>query len=243
MNFKKKISLVAIMAILVAGGYGGYTLIKEKELNSLRSAQVATFEVKRVIDGDTFELADGDIVRLLGIDTPEEKECYYEEAKEALKKLVEGKEVELRKDVTGVDAFGRLLRYAILPNNSPLKDNVLVDEYMVREGYAEPQNNPRDKLYYGLLLEAREEAEKAKRGLWGACDYTPLEHSQVSIEAPSVTCTIKGNISTGEFGKTYFLEECNNYEQVKVDPNRGEKYFCSEEEARKDGFVKARYCP
>lgn len=243
MSSKKKITLVAMTAILVAGGYGGYTLIKEKDLESLRSGNVATYEVKRVIDGDTFELADGDVVRMLGVDTPEEKECYADESKEALKKLIEGKKVELRKDVTGVDDFGRLLRYVILVNNSPLENNILVDEYMVREGYGEMQNNPRDKLYSGVLLEAREKAEKEKRGLWDACDYAPSEHSQESVEAPSAKCTIKGNISTGEFGKTYFLKECNNYEQVKVDTSRGEKYFCSEEEALKKGFVKARYCP
>ena len=204
---------------------------------------MATYEVKRVIDGDTFELVDGDVVRMLGVDTPEEKECYYNESKEALKKLIEGKNVELRKDVTGVDSFGRLLRYVILIENSQLKNNILVDEYMVREGYGEPQNNPKDKLYNGVLLEAREKAEKEKKGLWASCDYTPGEHSQESTEAPSTKCTIKGNISTEEFGKTYFLKECNNYEQVKVDPSRGEKYFCSIEEAVKEGFVKARYCP
>lgn len=244
MSAKKKISLVAMTAILVAGGYGGYTLIKEKDLESLRSGSVSAYEVKRVIDGDTFELADGDVVRMLGVDTPEEKECYAGEAKEALKKLIEGKEVELRKDVTGADSFGRLLRYVVLIKNSQLENNILVDEYMVREGFGEMQNNSRDKLYNGVLLEAREKAEKEKKGLWNACDYAPSgEHSQGSVEAPSAKCTIKGNISTEEFGKTYFLKECNNYEQVKVDTSRGEKYFCSEEEAKKEGFVKARYCP
>ncbi|NCU28881.1 MAG: thermonuclease family protein [Candidatus Moranbacteria bacterium] len=243
MSSKKKITLTAMMAIIVAGGYGGYTLIKEKDLLSFRSGNVPTYKVERIIDGDTFEIEDGDVVRMLGVNAPEEKECYYEEAKEALKKIIEGKKVELRKDVTGVDDFGRLLRYVILINDSPLKNNILVDEYMVREGYGEMQNNPKDKLYNGVLLEAREKAEKDKKGLWEACDYAPSEHSQENIEAPSKDCTIKGNISTGEFGKTYFLKECNNYEQVKVDPSRGEKYFCNEKEAVKEGFVKARYCP
>ena len=243
MNRTKKISLIAMTAILIAGGYGGYTIIKEKELNGLRSGQAVTYQVKRVIDGDTFELSDGDKVRLLGINAPEEKECYYKEAKEALKKLVEGKEIELRKDVTSVDTFGRLLRYVILPNASTLKNNILVDEYMVSNGYARPQNNPRDKLYYGLLLEKKEQAQKAGRGLWGECKYTLSEYGQVNLKAPSKNCSIKGNISTGKFGKTYFLKECNNYAQVKIDPSRGEEYFCSEKEAEEAGFVKARYCP
>ncbi len=37
-------------AILVAGGYGGYTLVKEKDLAGLRSGYVPVYEVARVID-------------------------------------------------------------------------------------------------------------------------------------------------------------------------------------------------
>lgn len=86
--------------------------------------------------------------------------------------------------MTGADDFGRLLRYAILQDVSPLENNILIDEYMVNGGYAEMQNNPKDKLYYGLLLEKQEQAKKAKRGLWGECEYTPSEHSQADTEAP-----------------------------------------------------------
>jgi len=243
MTSGKKISLVALAAILASVGYGGYTIIKESELAGMRSGQAVLYSVARVIDGDTLELKDGDVVRLTGIDAPEEGECYYKESKTALAKLLEGKEVELRKDVTNVDDFGRLLRYVVLPDVSPNKDNILVDEYMVGAGYATPRSNPRDRLYYGLLLQKREEAMKAGRGLWSSCDYAPSEHGQVDAKPASAECDIKGNISTGEFGKTYFLKECNNYAQVKVDTARGEQYFCSEGEAQKAGFIKARYCP
>ncbi|OJI09696.1 MAG: hypothetical protein COV08_00065 [Candidatus Vogelbacteria bacterium CG10_big_fil_rev_8_21_14_0_10_49_38] len=243
MGIGKKISIAAVTAILAAVGYSGYSLIKKSELSALRSGDVALYKVARVIDGDTFELEDGDVVRLLGIDAPEEGECYFKESKAALKKLIEGKSVELRKDVTGTDHFGRLLRYAILPNPAPLQSNILVDEYMVAGGYAELNESPHDKLYHGLLLEQREQATNAEKGLWGKCDYSPSERSQASATAPSSQCSIKGNISTDQFGKTYFLKECNNYAQVKIDPTRGEAYFCSEEEAQEAGFVKARYCP
>ena len=74
----KKISIGAIMAILAATGYGGYTIIKEKDLESLRSGEITLYEVARVIDGDTFELQDGEKVRLMGIDAPDEEECCSE---------------------------------------------------------------------------------------------------------------------------------------------------------------------
>ncbi|MCR4334519.1 MAG: thermonuclease family protein [Patescibacteria group bacterium] len=243
MKTSKKISITALVAILAATGYGGYTVIKESDLAGMRSGQAPLYKVARVIDGDTFELQDGDVVRLLGIDAPEKGQCFYKESKDALIKLVEGKEVELRKDVTGTDDFSRLLRYAILPSKNILNNSVLVDEYMVEGGYADIRSDPRDKLFYGILLEKHEQAQKSNKGLWGACDYEPSEHSQKDIAPLNKNCTIKGNISTGSFGKTYFVESCNNYAQVKVDPTRGEQYFCSEKEAITAGFIKARYCP
>ena len=241
-NTSKKISVVALMAILASVGYGGYTIIKEKDLAKLRSGESVRYEVARVIDGDTFELADGDIVRLLGIDAPEEGECFGGESKTALKKLIEGKEVELRTDVTGVDDFGRLLRYAVLPAVSPLGSGTLVDEYMVERGFGDVNQYPRDRLYFNLLVEKREQAMRESKGLWAVCEQIPSEYSQANTEPTNKQCTIKGNISTGAFGKTYFMEGCNNYEQVKIDPSRGEEYFCSEIEAEKAGYKRSKYC-
>src|SRR3989344_3795712 len=176
----KKLSIGAMMAILAAAGYGGYTIIKEKDLEYLRSGQTALYEVKRVIDGDTFELEDGEIVRLLAIDAPDAKECYFEESKEALRKLVEGKNVELRKDVTEVDKYGRLLRYIMLPNEGA-EDSVFVQEYMVRGGYAITENNAKDRLYANMLGVERTKAGKEGKGLWGACGCDGYEENQIGL--------------------------------------------------------------
>ena len=54
--------------------------------------------VKRVIDGDTIELANGQIVRYVGITAPETGEPFEEEATEENKKLVEGKKITLEYD-------------------------------------------------------------------------------------------------------------------------------------------------
>ena len=66
-------------------------------LTSLSYAQ--THLVKRVIDGDTIQLSNGEQVRLIGVDTPEIKhpkkpvECFGKEASAFTEKTVEGKEV------------------------------------------------------------------------------------------------------------------------------------------------------
>jgi micrococcal nuclease len=69
--------------------------------------------VKRVIDGDTIVLNNGEKVRYIGIDTPERDEDYYNKAKEFNKKLVEGKTVRLETDVQQRDRYGRLLAMSL----------------------------------------------------------------------------------------------------------------------------------
>src|SRR5688500_7216562 len=64
-------------------------------------AQVRYFVVKRVIDGDTIQLANGDVVRLIGVDTPELKhprkpvECFGSQASLFTRTLAEGQRVTL----------------------------------------------------------------------------------------------------------------------------------------------------
>lgn len=65
--------------------------------------------VNRVIDGDTL-VCDNETIRLLGIDTPEKGEEYYQEAKDFLKQ-VEGKEVEVLRDWENLGKYKRKLRY------------------------------------------------------------------------------------------------------------------------------------
>jgi Staphylococcal nuclease homologue len=66
--------------------------------------QVHVVKVRRVIDGDTLELDNGEDVRLIGVDTPETKhpkkpvERFGKEAAAFTKRFVEGQEVRLQYD-------------------------------------------------------------------------------------------------------------------------------------------------
>ena len=74
-----------------------------------------SYKVINVIDGDTFEVSptwswrgtSGSIVRANGYDTPEKGQQGYEEAKAKLKRLIEGKKVELKNFVD--ISYGRLV--------------------------------------------------------------------------------------------------------------------------------------
>lgn len=120
--------------------------------------------VTKIIDGDTVELNDGRRVRYIGIDTPEKSDCYFKEASNKNKELVEGKEVRLEKDKSDTDRYGRLLRYVYV-------DEFMVNDVLVKEGYAKAYKYPPDVKYSEEFFDSEQLAKNDKLGLWsGACD-------------------------------------------------------------------------
>ena len=115
-------------------------------------------KVTKVIDGDTFETSDGETIRLLGINTPEEGEYYYEEAKDYLWYLIGNKEVELESDKTNKDWYGRKLRYVYI-------DGKMVNSMMLERGYARLYLL-RDQKYATSFEYAEKKARGEKIGVW-----------------------------------------------------------------------------
>lgn len=89
-----------------------FYIIYGKEKIISQDLQIA--KVISVIDGDTFIIDSGEKVRLICVDTPEENEKGYQEAKQFLENLILNKQIRLEKDVSETDKFGRLLRYAYI---------------------------------------------------------------------------------------------------------------------------------
>lgn len=122
-------------------------------------------KVKRVIDGDTIEIESGEKVRYIGINTPEIddkdpfKLCLAQKAASKNKELVEGKEVILVKDISETDKYNRLLRYVYV-------DNIFINDFLVRQGFAQTSTYPPDVKFKEQFLEAEKEARENKRGLW-----------------------------------------------------------------------------
>ena len=120
--------------------------------------------VRRVIDGDTIELASGERVRYIGIDTPEERprrEPLAREATKANRKLVEGRYVYLVRGVQDRDQHGRLLRYVFV-------DGILVEADLVREGLARAHEYQIGQPYTQCVELLEDEARTHRRGIWGA---------------------------------------------------------------------------
>jgi micrococcal nuclease len=146
--------------------------VNETETNSNETStetevkQLEKVVVARVVDGDTVELNDGRKLRYIGINTPETKdpnkdvECYGAEASRRNKELVEGAEVELEKDVSETDRYGRLLRYVYV-------NGEMINDLLVREGYAQASAYPPDVKYQEQFENSEQEARENKKGLWG----------------------------------------------------------------------------
>lgn len=129
-------------------------------------APAETGYVVRVIDGDTILLESGARVRYIGINTPEDGavvECFGSAATERNRALVENKTVQLVKDVSETDRYGRLLRYVYV-------DDVFVNQSLVLEGFAQTATYPPDVLHQNDFLAAEKIARDGAVGLWGeAC--------------------------------------------------------------------------
>ncbi len=177
--------------------------------------------VVSVVDGDTFQLADGRRVRLLGLDAPEHGRCMGEEATQKLRSLVMSEHVVLADSKQ--DTYGRVLANVFV-------GHAFINRIMVTEGFARSTHEKSPHVPDGLTPEELS-AKAAKLGIFSdACRQTD----------PLSDCVIKGNIRSSE--KTYHLPGCDNYDQTIIDTSYGDTWFCTEKEARAAGFVKASGC-
>jgi len=180
--------------------------------------------VADVVDGDTFQLASGKRVRLLGVDAPEYDRCGGPEAKEKLSSLIKDKVVDLKEEHQ--EAYGRSL--ALVYQNGRF-----VNQEIMREGLGVPdyqKSSQRD-----ILTRTYHQARDSKKGIFSLCKETG--------SPPDPNCVIKGNIDKSTYEKFYHLPGCKQYGQVVIDKDIGEGYFCSEKEAQAAGFKKASGCP
>lgn len=166
----------ALLAVVLAGCGRGQAGPAERSGQPAAQAPTGTTaRVVRAIDGDTIEVQlDGRRarVRYIGVNTPESVtpdrpvECYGKEASERNRALVEGRAVRLERDTSDTDDYDRLLRYVWLDNPDGA---VLVNEALVREGFARSRTYRPDVARQAQLDAAQRAAQREGRGLWGAC--------------------------------------------------------------------------
>jgi micrococcal nuclease len=145
-------------------------------------AQQAT-TVTRIIDGDTIQTLYGGVerkIRLIGIDTPESRvnkktkrdaersgqdiETIIALGKRAtvyVESLVEpGGTITIEFDVQELDRYGRLLGYVYLSNGK------MLNEEIVKAGYANVMTIPPNVKYEDRFLKVYKYAMEKRKGLW-----------------------------------------------------------------------------
>ena len=138
-----------------------------------------SYRVVWVIDGDTIKLDNGQHVRLIGIDAPENRDdaklqrdlrrrhltkaqelAMGRKSQEYLKKLIEGKKVKLKFDKAKYDQYHRTLAYVFLA------DGNFVNAKILKDGYAYPVFIKPDIKYAIAFKKLYEQAKANKKGLW-----------------------------------------------------------------------------
>lgn len=126
--------------------------------------------VKRVVDGDTIVLENGEKVRLIGIDTLETKhpqepvQQFGKEASAFVRRMVQGKQIRIEFDqgnsyLRHKDKYQRTLAYVFLMNRTFLNAEI------IRQGYGFTYTQIPFK-YLEEFRRLEREAREQRRGLW-----------------------------------------------------------------------------
>jgi cold shock CspA family protein len=72
-----------------------------------------------------------------------------------------------------------------------------------------------------------------------AQNFSPSTSPSLIEAVSKPNCKIKGNISKNSGKKYYHIQGMEDYENTVISPQDGEKWFCTEQEAISQGWVKA----
>ena len=199
----------------------------------------------RVIDGDTLALR-GKRIRLFGIDTPESAQTCRtggaqwrcgERATRALAGRIGGSTVACGE--RDRDRYERVVAVCRAPG-------VDLNAWMVQSGWALAY-----RRFSRAYVDEERAARTARRGIWRGdfvapwdwCDGERLTGAAAArtrdTQSASGSCRIKGNINrSGE--RIYHVPGGAFYESTRLEPAKGERWFCSESEARAAGWRKSK---
>lgn len=179
---------------------------------------------------------DGALVRIANVEAPESRQpCYRADgrrwncaaaAKSGLAHVVRGRRITCTPSGSGQDASGYVSAQCTV-------GEVDLAAELVRNGYVFAVSS-----FLSSLSSEEEAARSAKKGIWQGEIQRPQEWRDQQWQdakrgAPD-GCPIKGFVRASS--KLYTLPWSADYERAKVRTNRGERWFCSEDEAKAAGF-------
>jgi len=125
--------------------------------------------VEQVKDGDTFLLSDEGQVRLIGVDTPEEGQPFFERANAFAESILLGEEVHIEYDIEPLDRYGRRLVYLFV-------DSISYNKLVIDSGLASVYLFKKNRRLAKQLISAQREARSSKVGIWSLPDPVPEDY-------------------------------------------------------------------
>ena len=191
-----------------------------------------------VIDGDTIEVR-GSRVRLHGIDAPESAQTCLDNGKlwlcgqhasRALSERIAGRSVDCKE--TAKDSYGRIVAVCLLGGTD-------LNAWMVAQGWALAY-----RRYSSAYAGEEASAKAARHGIWRGDFVAPWDwragiRNNRDRGRNTGECRIKGNIGR-DGARIYHVPGGKYYERTRISPSKGERWFCSEAEARSAGWRKSR---
>ena len=173
-------------------------------------------KVQIVKDGDSIVLEDGQEVRYIGVDAPEEWTPCYWEAKKQNQIFVEGKTVLLKfYNQRKRDRGTRLLAQVYV-------DDILVNAEMIKRGFDTVRVEYLNEKDVNKFIALQEEAKRSKLGLWGDCPPSPEPDYIVNLKS-----------------KKFHRRTCQWVKKISVENKDSVK---TREEALKEGFDPCKLC-
>ncbi len=189
----------------------------------------------KALTGDTMLIGDNRIV-LAGIESPETRQsCRTRRGRKwqcgrsaltALRRITGYETVEC--SVNRMDSAGRKIADCMIGEK-----NIAAE--LVRGGHV----FSKAWLFSGYG-DQQEEAREAGRGIWQGVAQPPAEFraerwESAKLRAPS-GCPIKGKDRARARDKVYILPWSSSYERYRISQKRGDRWFCSEDEALAEGW-------
>ncbi len=136
--------------------------------------------VSKVYDGDTFQTRQGEKIRFLNLNTPEvqhrdsQAQVGGNIAKQALTKLILGKQVRLRQDQEKKDRYGRTLAQVWM------RDGLWVNAWLLNQGYAHVYNFEPNTRWAAQLQKEEDKARRQHFGIWKLSRFKVLSANKVN---------------------------------------------------------------
>jgi micrococcal nuclease len=169
---KSKKSKLAILMMLC--GFMFLRWVTSVPTNEMQEVTRIPAKIIEVVDGDTMRVSiDGkkETIRLLLIDTPEtvhpskSVEPFGPEASAFAKKTLSGKAVEIEKDVSERDKYGRLLCYLYI--DGKMFNEMLLEKGLARVAYVYPPN----VKYVEPFRDIQKNTQQKGIGIWSIENY------------------------------------------------------------------------